>query len=126
MTSSPSPSAERVSDHLPLTHISYNVLVALGEGPRHGYGLLKRMEEGSGGALSPSTGSLYLALQRMEEEGLIEESPPPGGAAADGRRRYYRLTPLGRAVARAETARVRSVVGTAVRVGLGPEGEGGA
>ena len=109
---------------LPLTHITYHVLLSLADAPLHGYGILKSMEEGSGGRVSPGTGSLYLALQRMEEEGLIEEAPPPeGDGAGDARRRYYRLTPLGREVAREETARLADLVGTALRAGLGPGGE---
>lgn len=116
--------SDPVQDHLPLTHLSYHVLVALGDGPLHGYGMLKEMESESGGALSPSTGSLYLALQRMEDEGLIEESPDRPDEDDDARRRYYRLTDLGRAVARAETARLDSLVGAAVRAGLAPEEPG--
>ncbi len=117
----PSPSPDAVQDHLPLTHISFHVLVALGDRPLHGYGILKEMEDESGGALTPSTGSLYLALQRMEEEGLIEESPERPDEDDDARRRYYRLTSLGRTVARAEASRLASLVGAAARAGLAPD-----
>lgn len=115
---------------LPLTPITYHVLLALARAPLHGYGILKSMEERSGGRVSPSTGSLYLALQRMGEEGLIEEAPEPEAEeGGDARRRYYRLTSLGREVAREETARLADLVGAAGRLGLaGPgvgEGPGG-
>jgi len=111
---------------LPLTHITYHVLLSLAEAPLHGYGILKAMEERSRGRVSPSTGSLYLALQRMAEEGLIEEAPSPGGEAEeDSRRRYYRLTALGREVARAETDRLRELLGAAARAGLAAAGSGG-
>lgn len=110
---------------LPLTHITYHVLLSLAEAPLHGYGILKAMEERSRGRVSPSTGSLYLALQRMEEQGLIVDAPSPGeGPEEDSRRRYYRLTALGREVARAETDRLRELVGAAARVGLAAAGPG--
>ena len=110
---------------LPLTHITYHVLLSLAEAPLHGYGILKAMEGRSRGRVGPSTGSLYLALQRMAEEGLIEEAPSPGEEGEeDSRRRYYRLTPLGREVARAETERLRELLGAAARAGLAAAGPG--
>ena len=101
--------------HLPPTHLSYHILLALADRPRHGYGIIKEIEARTEGAMSPSTGALYLALQRMEEGALIEEAPErPGGDEDDPRRKYYRLTARGRQVAAAETRRLVALLGVAV------------
>ena len=111
---------------LPLTHLSYHVLVALADAPRHGYGIIKEVERGSGGAVSPSTGALYLALQRMQEEGLLEETAErPPEEEDDPRRKYYRLTALGRRVATAESRRLAALLGVAAAKRLVPEGRDG-
>ena len=91
--------------------LSFQILVALADGPKHGYGILKEIEEASGERLKSSTGTLYLAIQRLAQEGLIEEDAAV--AAGDSRRRYYRLTPDGREVAVAETRRLASLLGVA-------------
>ena len=99
---------------LPLTPLSYHILLALADQSRHGYGIIKEIEAGTGGATSPSTGALYLALQRMEGEGLVAEaSAPAGDPDDDSRRKYYRLTPLGRRVAVAESERLAGLVALA-------------
>jgi DNA-binding PadR family transcriptional regulator len=114
-----------VQDHLPLTPLSLQVLVALADAPRHGYGILKEIEASSPGPFRSSTGTLYLAIQRLEQGGLIEEdreSPSP-----DTRRRYYRLTELGREVAVAESRRLVSVLEVSRSKGLlGNHPAGGA
>lgn len=89
---------------LPLTPLSLGVLLALANGPRHGYALLKELDRQSGGRLNPGTGTLYAALQRLIDEGLLEETERPAGE--DARRRYYGVTDFGREVARAELARL--------------------
>ena len=93
----------------PLTPLTFQILVALADGPKHGYGILKEIEEGSGGSRRSSTGTLYLAIQRLEQEGFLEEEK----TASDSRRRYYRLTPEGREVAVAEVRRLASLLGVA-------------
>lgn len=98
----------------PLTPLSFHILLALTDQPRHGYGIIKDMAERTGGGVDPSTGSLYLALQRMEQEGLIEESPERPDADDDARRRYYRITRAGRAAASRESRRLAALVGVAV------------
>src|SRR5687767_11764596 len=90
---------------LPLTPFAFQVLLALADGERHGYAIIKEVEERSGGSVRLRTGTLYTLLQRLLEEQLIAlpnsatgEAPTddPGPAArADSRRRYYRLTALG-------------------------------
>lgn len=108
---------------LPLTPLSYQVLLALADAPRHGYGIIKEIEEREGQATAPSTGALYLALQRMEGDGQIEEAPAPPGEG-DRRRRYYRLTAGGRELAQAESLRLAGLVAAARSKKLLPEGHG--
>ena len=104
-----------------LTHLSYHILLALADRPRHGYGIIKEIEARTGGATSPSTGALYLAMQRMEEEGLVEESSErPAADQDDARRKYYHLTPAGREAAALETRRLADLLGVAVEKRLIP------
>lgn len=103
-------------DHLPLTPLSLQILVALGDAPRHGYGILKEIEDSSKEPFHSSTGTLYLAIQRLEQEGLIEEDREH--ESSDSRRRYYRLTELGREVAAAESRRLASLLGVSRSKGL--------
>jgi DNA-binding PadR family transcriptional regulator len=93
---------------LPLPSLSYYVLLALGDGAAHGWAVIRRIRELTEGAADPSSGSLYLAMVRLEDDGLIAESPTPAGD--DARRRYYRLTPFGRDVARAESQRLERLI----------------
>lgn len=104
---------------LPLPTLSYYVLLALASGAAHGWAIIKRIAELTEGAANPSSGSLYLAMVRLQDEGLIEESASPQGA--DARRRYYRLTRLGRAVAGAESGRLQRLIGHAQAARLLPE-----
>ena len=106
---------------LPLTPLSYQILLALADRPRHGYGIIKEIEEREGAPSAPSTGALYLALQRMEGEELIEERDPPAGER-DRRRHYYGLTERGRELARAESERLATLVAAARRKRLLAEG----
>lgn len=95
-----------------LTPLSYQILLALADEPRHGYGILKEMEGRFGLSSLPSTGSLYLALQRLEAGGLIEDSPErPHGA--DTRRRYYRITTRGLETAEDQSVRLAALLATA-------------
>jgi DNA-binding PadR family transcriptional regulator len=111
---------------LPLTPFAFQVLLALADGERHGYAIIKEVEERSGGTVRLRTGTLYTLLQRLLEERLIGESEAglsdgtsgePGGPAAraDSRRRYYRLSALGDAVLRAEAQRLEALIGDARR-----------
>jgi DNA-binding PadR family transcriptional regulator len=93
---------------LPLTPLSFQILVALADQPRHGYGIIKEIEESTGEPFKSSTGTLYLAIERLEQEGFLEEEE-----TSDRRRRYYRLTAAGRDVAVAETRRLATLLGVA-------------
>lgn len=105
-----------LSSHLPLAHLPLHVLLALAEADRHGWAIVKRIEELTSGTSSPSSGSLYLAMTRMQERGLIEEIPAPD-EDVDARRRYYRITALGQRVLRAEIERLAQIVGVARAAG---------
>jgi len=93
------------------TALTYDILLALADTDRHGYGIIKEIEQ-SGGS-PPSTGALYLALQRMEGEGLIEEAPERPAEDVDARRRYHRITQRGREAAEQESIRLAALVSTA-------------
>jgi len=104
---------------LPLTPAAFHVLLALADGPRHGYSILKEVEERTGGDVRLSTGTLYGLIKRFLDDELIIELP----AEDDGheRRRPYRLTPFGRQVARSEAERLEGLVAAARGVRLLPE-----
>ncbi len=96
-----------------MTPLTYEILLALADGDRHGYGIIKEIEGRAGAASAPSTGALYLALQRMQGKGLIEEAPERPANDDDPRRRYYRLTDEGREQARDESLRLAALVSAA-------------
>jgi DNA-binding PadR family transcriptional regulator len=106
-----------------ITPLTYHILMALADQERHGYGIIKEIEARLGPGAAPSTGALYLALQRMDQDGLIDDAPARG-ADDDPRRRYYRLTRTGRAVAVQESARLAELVKIARRKKLLPRGAG--
>ena len=109
---------------LPLRPVEFHVLLSLAAGERHGYGIIQDAEA-RGETSVPDVGTLYRALRRMEDQGLIgaaERRQAPD--AGDERRRYYRITPLGRRVARAEARRLAALT-DAARIG-GLLAEGGA
>lgn len=103
---------------LPLTPAVFQILLSLTDGERHGYAIMKEIEERTDGQLRLGPGKLYYSIQRMVEKGFIEEAPEAGGADADERRRYYRISDLGRRVAEAETARLEALVSFAHSRGL--------
>lgn len=96
---------------LPLPHLPFHILLALTRQPRHGWGVIQQIARLTGGRDEPSSGSLYLAMSRLSERGLIEDAPRPE-PETDSRRRYFRLTPLGRRVLAAETERLAGLVET--------------
>jgi DNA-binding PadR family transcriptional regulator len=100
---------------LPLRPVEFEVLLSLAGGERHGYGILQDAE--ARGAKAPDVGTLYRALRRMQDEGLIGSAGQPADAG-DERRRYYHLTPLGRRVASAEARRLAALAEAARLGGL--------
>jgi DNA-binding PadR family transcriptional regulator len=106
---------------LPLTPVSFEILLALAGGDQHGYAVMLDVERRTGGTLSLHAGSLYRALNRLLEAGLIEElGERPDPDHDDERRRYYRLTAKGLAVARGEARRLELQVEAARRRRLLP------
>jgi DNA-binding PadR family transcriptional regulator len=96
---------------LPLTPLVLQVLLTLADGDRHGYGIIREVDARTGGLIRLRTGTLYTLLPRLLEQRLIAEAGTrPSPDRDDERRRYYALTPLGRAVLKAETGRLRAVV----------------
>ena len=103
-----------VQSFLPLTPAVFHVLLALVDADRHGYGIAKEVAARTGDTVRLGPGTLYGTLTRMVDAGLVEERPRSGRApACDERRRYYRVTPLGREVARAEARRLAVLVDVA-------------
>lgn len=109
-------------DCLPVKDLVFRILVALAEGERHGWSLVQDLD-GSSGATRLLPGHLYRTLDRMLEDRFIEERDRPADhAAPPGKRgaaptRFFRLTPFGREVARAETSRLEALVARS-RAGL--------
>jgi DNA-binding PadR family transcriptional regulator len=89
---------------------SLHVALALLDGELHGYALMRRVEEFSGGAVKMGPGTLYGTLNRLVETGLVEETTDRVPRDDNDRRRYYQLTPNGRAVAVDELSRLQLLV----------------
>lgn len=98
----------RAASFLPLTHVTYHLLLALAGEARHGYGIIKDVEDRTAGRLVLEAGTLYAAIKRARDDGLLEEKPAP--ESTDARRRYYGLTRLGREVLRMESERLAELV----------------
>jgi len=104
---------------LPLAPAFLHILIALGDGERHGYSIMQDVSERTGGRVRMSPGTLYGSIKRMLAEGLIEELTT-GAAGADERRRFYRITRFGRRVVAAEADRMSSLISQARNSGLVP------
>jgi DNA-binding PadR family transcriptional regulator len=115
MTSDPTP-----DELLPLPPATLHILLALAETDRHGYAIMQDVEARTDGELRLSAGTLYRAMARMVEQGLIVEVEKRRTRADDERRRYYRITSFGQAVARAEMRRLLQLVRHAQARGLTP------
>jgi DNA-binding PadR family transcriptional regulator len=93
--------------YLPLTPATFQILVAIGDGEKHGYAILKDVWQWASGEVRMSTGTLYDNLARLVDAGIIVESNrSPKIASNEERRRYYRVTEFGREVAIAEAQRM--------------------
>jgi DNA-binding PadR family transcriptional regulator len=112
-------SAADINSFLPLPPATFHILIALAKEDRHGYAVMQDVEERTAGAIRLGAGTLYRSIQRMLEQGLIRETRKrPVPELDDERRRYYRITPLGEAVARAEARRMAELVRMARAQGL--------
>jgi DNA-binding PadR family transcriptional regulator len=92
--------------------LGLHILIALGNGPAHGYAIGKELEERSGGRLNPTTGALYQALKRLTSAGYVRSAAPPADES-DARRKYFDITATGRKAAAVEAKRLDELVAAA-------------
>ncbi len=112
---------DEIDDLLPLPSATFHILLAVSDQDRHGYAIIQDVAARTGGALKLSAGTLYRSIQRMLEQGLLVETRErPDPDEDDERRRYYRITPFGTAVARAEMRRLAELIRMARARGLAP------
>jgi DNA-binding PadR family transcriptional regulator len=111
--------ADDIKALLPLQPTTFHILLSLTDEDRHGYAIILEVARRTRGELKLSAGTLYRSIQRMVESGLITEirTRPEFD---DERRRYYRITPMGRAVAEAEAGRLRDLLKMARICGVAP------
>jgi DNA-binding PadR family transcriptional regulator len=100
--------------HLPLTPAVFHVLLAMADGDKHGYAIMKEVARRTEDKVRLSTGTLYGIIARLLSEGMIAETERrPAPELDDERRRYYQLTRFGREVAAAEAERMESAIALA-------------
>ena len=110
-----------VDDLLPLQPAVFHILMVLAEGDNHGYAIIGAITARTNARVRIGPGTLYRSVQRMLEDGLVTEiDERPAPEDDDERRRYYRITPLGRQAAQAETQRLTDLVNLARASGLAP------
>ena len=110
-----------LSEMLPLPTATFHILLALLNEEKHGYAIMRDVEELSDGAVTMGPGTMYGSIKRMLAEGLIEESDErPDPEMDDQRRRYYRCTGLGEKVCHAEAARLSRLLKNAFPKGASP------
>lgn len=120
-----------LSVHSPLTPAVFHILLTLAPGQKHGYAIMKQVEEDAGGTLRMGPGTLYGTLGRMVaaglvkevEQGLVEhndvkESHSTKKDSAEERRRYYQISSIGERALGAELSRLRHALATAKRKGV--------
>jgi DNA-binding PadR family transcriptional regulator len=118
----PVPEDPTPESFLPLPRDTFHILVSLADRERHGYSVMLDVAERTDGALRLSPSSLYAAIKRLLNQGLIEElEERPDARHDDERRRYYRLTRIGRRVAMAEARRLERLLSDARATGLLPQ-----
>ncbi len=120
MPDSTDPAAD-VAELLPLTDLAFGVLLALKDDARHGYALIQQLRQRSGRA-KLRTGTVYAALARLQDQGLVRESKDTRGVGdSDQRRRYFVITPRGLAAAKAEAMRLSELLDIARQKDLIPD-----
>lgn len=102
---------ENPEDLLPLTPAMFHILLALADRERHGYDIMREVDERTEGKMRLGPGTLYGSIKRMLQSGWIEElEERPDSESDDERRRYYRLTDFGYRLAVAEAERLARMV----------------
>ncbi|MGH9386117.1 MAG: PadR family transcriptional regulator [Vicinamibacterales bacterium] len=100
---------ERLERFLPLKPLVLDILMALSDGKRHGWSLVREVQEREGGQrILP--GNFYRTLRSLKDDGFIEEAAGDSDEDPSERRQYFRLTTLGTKVARAEARRIKTLV----------------
>ncbi len=113
------PTASDPRKSLPLSAPAFAILLVLRGGEKHGYAILREVNETSQGVVKLLPGTLYNLIKRMLDDGWIEElGERPDPAIDDERRRYYRLTGLGQQVVALEAERLANMVNLARQRGL--------
>ena len=103
--------SESVRKLLPLRPVDFLVLLVLVDGERHGYGIVRDIEERTEGETRLLPGNLYAVLRRLMKVGLVAEAEKrPAGDLGDERRRYYHITSMGEKAVSAEARRMRGLV----------------
>ena len=116
----------RPEEFLPLTPAMFHILLALADKERHGYHIMREVDERTNGNVQLGPGTLYGSIKRMMADGLIEElEERPDPDLDDERRRYYRLTDFGFRVASAEAQRLEQMVRSARAKKLLPRARSG-
>ena len=115
-----SPEHNDPRDFLPLNPLEFRILLALRHGCLHGYAIVKEVEERSGDRERIFPANLYRRIRNLLSSGLLAETDPPRDAVPDDdrRRKFFRLTPLGVEVARAETERLAGLLSEAAEKDL--------
>ena len=108
---------DRIDLLLPLRPVEFHILLSLASGERHGYGIIQDIEA-RGETSVPDVGTMYRALARMAESGLIGAAPAAANDSAGERRNYYRITDKGLRVAKAEARRLQALTRAARLGGL--------
>lgn len=117
------PDPDNIDTYLPLPASAMHIIVALAGGEKHGYAIMRDIEDLSGGSVTMGPGTLYGSIKRMIDQGLVQEADErPDLALDDQRRRYYRLTALGQRVGAAEQARLSALLDAAQLRQLGLSG----
>jgi len=100
----------------PLTPSVFHILLALSDGPLHGYAIMQAVDEAAGPQLSMGPGTIYGSIQRMEDAGLVAEA----GLTENGKRRLYGLTATGREALEKESRRLARLTDMVREKGLAP------
>ena len=117
------PDPGNIDSYLPLPASAMHIIVALAGGEKHGYAVMRDIDDLSGGSVRMGPGTLYGSIKRMIEQGLVEEvNERPDPTLDDERRRYYRLTTLGQRVGAAEQGRLTALLNAAELRQLGLRG----
>ncbi len=115
------PTSSKVTPRDLLTPAVLQILLSLTAGSRHGYGIKRDVEDRTGGTLKLGPGTLYEAIHRLLQAGLVDHAKTPPAVQAGGRRKYYRLTGAGRKVLLEELERLDEIVSFARRSDLLPD-----